>query len=164
MEQEIASIIKAVLDSAGNPMPYYHEIPQDFFSPCIFFPEPDVRTAGDTLCSYRLDFSLDIMFRAEQNNEAHRMAMNTVAVLKGAGNLVALLDESGQETGDYIRTGEMSVKVLDSCSAELSLQWVSRRPYAKAVQWASMTKVQKFIAENWPEKYISKQAPESFDS
>ena len=37
LEKEVASIIKFILDSAGNPVPYYHNMPENFVVPSVYF-------------------------------------------------------------------------------------------------------------------------------
>ena len=46
LEQEMASIIKFVLDRAGGPSPYYWNVPRHFCVPAAYFPTPEIDTGG----------------------------------------------------------------------------------------------------------------------
>ena len=62
LEQEIASAIKFILESAGRPTPYYHNVPQGFLVPAVYFPPPEIISAGDTLLTYSLEYSWYVKF------------------------------------------------------------------------------------------------------
>ena len=129
MEQEIASIIKFVLAEAGNPTPYYDEVPQDFFIPSVFFPVPELDTDGETFKTYRIRFSWFIKFFHRTTPEAYDMAMAVLTALKRARNLVPLIDTDGTETGEKLRLRDPRAKKIDSGVCQLMLEWDSRRPY-----------------------------------
>ena len=40
LEQEIASVIRFILDSVPGITPYYWDIPEGFVVPSVFFPQP----------------------------------------------------------------------------------------------------------------------------
>ena len=52
LEQEMASIIKYVLDRAGGPSPYYWNVPRHFSIPAAYFPTPELDTGGETFLTY----------------------------------------------------------------------------------------------------------------
>lgn len=58
LEQEIASIMKYVIDRAGKPAPYYWEVPAHFAVPSVYFPMPEIDTGGETFLTYYIDLSL----------------------------------------------------------------------------------------------------------
>ena len=57
IEQEMASIIKFVLDRAGGPAPYYWNVPQHFTVPAAYFPPPEIETGGETFLTYNVDYA-----------------------------------------------------------------------------------------------------------
>lgn len=159
MEQELASIIKLVLDSAGNPNPYYEHIPEHFTVPSAYFPRPDVIGGGDTLCTYRLDYTWHIVFRAATQEDAFDMAFQALVEIMRRNNKVPLIDETGQETQRVVRIGKgIRANGLDQCRAQLTISWTSRRLFRKAAQIASLEKVQRFIREwvNDPDIYLTR--------
>ena len=52
LEQEMASIMKYVIDRAGKPAPYYWEVPAHFVVPSAYFPMPEIDTGGETFLTY----------------------------------------------------------------------------------------------------------------
>lgn len=148
MEQELASIIKLVLDSAGNPNPYYEHIPELFTVPAAYFPQPEVIGSGDTLCSYRLDFALYITFRAATQEDAFNMAFQTLVEIKMRNDKIPLIDETGNETGRFIRVTKLDAKSLDQCRAQLAIYWTSRRAYRKHEELQELDRIAEFINDN----------------
>ena len=61
IEQELASIIKFVLDATDDPAPYYHNIPEDFFVPAVYFPTPEITTGGETFLTYRMEYDKTVI-------------------------------------------------------------------------------------------------------
>ena len=52
LEKEVASIIKFILDSAGNPVPYYHNMPENFVVPSVYFPSQYLRCGLQYICEF----------------------------------------------------------------------------------------------------------------
>lgn len=129
LEQEIASIIKFTLDTAGNPAPYYSEVKEDFVVPSCYFPSPEIDTDGETFCTYRLRYSWFIKLFHKTTEDAYAMALKVLLALKGARNCVPLIDTNGQPTGENLRINDPEIKKLDSGVYQLALNWDSRRPY-----------------------------------
>jgi hypothetical protein len=129
IEQELASIIKFVLEAAGNPTPYYWSVPEGFSTPSVFFPTPEIESAGETFRTYRLEYVWYLQFFHKDTNEAHSMALRVYEAIKKARNLVHLVDETGQLMRDGVRLGEPSLKNVDSGVAQLTIRFASRRPY-----------------------------------
>ena len=128
LEQEIASAIKFILESADNPSPYYYEVPEDFLVPAVYFPSPEIMTQGDTLLTYALNYSWFIMFFHEDAVSAHALGFKALNALQYYKNTVPLIDEAGALTGRGFRTKDPSLKMIDG-AAQLYLQWDSSRPY-----------------------------------
>ena len=129
LEQEIASIIKWLLDKSGNPRPYYYNVPQSFIVPAAFFPTPKIDTGGETLASYNMDYVMYVKFFANTSQEAYRLGLSALTQTRTAHNLVPLINEDGEETGAGIRINDPALKMLDDGAAQLTVSWRSRRPY-----------------------------------
>lgn len=56
LEQEIASVIRFILDSVPGITPYYWDIPEGFVVPSVFFPQPELTPLGDTFASYAVEY------------------------------------------------------------------------------------------------------------
>ena len=129
LEQEIASIIKWMLDNSGNPNPYYYAIPQSFAVPAAFFPVPEIETGGETLSSYNMDYTMFVKFFARTREEAYRLGLLATTATRTARNLVPLIKEDGEKAGSGIRIRDPELKVLDDGAAQMTVSWRSRRPY-----------------------------------
>lgn len=137
MEQEIASIIKFVLDSAGNPTPYYYNIPQNFLVPAAFFPDPDIDTAGDTLSTYEVSHVFPIKFFASTTEKAFDLASRALTAIKERRNLIPLVDFDGEQLDRGVRVRDPSAKRAGEGAVLLTIKFVSRRPYYREASTAS---------------------------
>lgn len=129
LEQEIASVIKFVLDSAGNPAPYYNEVKENFVVPSIYFPAPEIDTDGESFVSYRLQYSWYIKLFHKTTEDAYAMALKVLLAIKGARNCIPLIAEDGNPAGESLRLDDPAILKLDSGVFQLKLTWDSRRPY-----------------------------------
>lgn len=154
LEQEIASIIKYVLDRAGNPAPYYYEVPQHFLSPAVYFPTPEVTTCGETFSTYGMDYAWYIKIFHKSSHQAYSLGMRVLQAIKGNRNLIPLISENGEETGGGVRLNDPKLKTLDNGVAQLTLEWRSRRPYEKE----EAVKMQTYEIEGWknPDIYLQR--------
>lgn len=131
LEQEVASIIAFVQDSAGHLNPYYWDVPEDFERPAIYFPQPEITTGGDTLGTYASEYAWYINIFADTTEEAHDIARRVLTALKRARNYVPLLNEDGEATGKKLRLKDPGLKRGDTGVAQLTIEWTSRRSYAE---------------------------------
>lgn len=157
LEQELASIIKFVLDAADNPAPYYHNIPEDFIVPAAYFPTPEIRTGGDTLLTYRMEYDWNIHFFHATTEDAHALALKALTAIKVSRNLIPLIDMNGNLTGDGIRINDPELRKLDRGAVRLAIHFVSRRPYYAK----ESVKAQSFEIEGWrlPDIYLTPNIP-----
>lgn len=130
LEQEVASVMAFALREAGDPHPYYWDVPEDFERPAIYFPQPEIDTGGDTLGTYASDYEWYINFFADTTEEAHAIARRVLTALKRAKNYVPLLNEDGTESGKKLRLKDPSLKRGDTGVSQLTIGWTSRRSYA----------------------------------
>ncbi|MCM1530119.1 MAG: hypothetical protein NC093_09015 [Alistipes sp.] len=142
MEQELASIFSFVLKSADSPQPYYRNIPQDFAVPSVYFPVPEISTGGDTFNTYEAEYDWYIKFFHSTTQEAYSLALKALTAIKENRNLIPLLDENGAKIGG-IRIKDPDLRIVDECAVQLTIRFVSRRPYIQT----SGPKVQEFTAD-----------------
>lgn len=129
IEQEIASIIRFVLDAAGTPNPYYHAVPEQFTFPAAYFPSPEITTGGETFLTYRLEFAWYITFHDKTSEGAYALAHKALNAIMRGRCLIPLIDISGEKAVGFLRIDSASIKPLDTGAYQLSLTFVSRRPY-----------------------------------
>lgn len=140
LEQEIASIMAFALRYAGNPSPYYYDVPENFQYPAMYFPQPEIDTGGETFRTYAMHYSWYINIFHKTTEDAFAMAWKVLTALKQKRNLVPLINEDGSKAGGGLRLNDPSAKVVDTGVAQLTLAWTSRRPYdcedvQKMVEW-----------------------------
>jgi hypothetical protein len=128
LDQEIASAIAFILAAADNPKPYYWQVPQDFFVPAVFFPQPDINSDGFTLSEYSLTFSWFVKFFHKTTEDAQAVGFQVLNALQRRRNFVPLVGQNGEDTGRGFRLRDPSLRPLD-CAAQLTLIWESPRPY-----------------------------------
>ena len=134
IDQEIASIINFVLGAAPKGVaPYYYRMNEDFAVPSIFFPPPEFEAHGDTLASYKFDFTWFIPVFAKDDAEALSIAHSVANALMTRRRLVPLIGENGKTTKKGLRLNDPDARTIDKegvCgTAQLTLRWSSRRPY-----------------------------------
>jgi len=143
LEQEIASIMAFALEHADSPSPYYYDVPEDFRYPAMYFPQPEITTAGETFRTYAMRYSWYINIFHKTTEDAYALAWKVLTALKQRRNLVPLINEDGEKVtghGNKVRLDDPSAKVVDVGVAQLTLEWTSRRPYSydeaeKMVEW-----------------------------
>ncbi len=130
VEQEIASIMKFMLDHAGNPAPYYWEVPAHFVVPSIYFPMPEIETGGETFLTYGMDYTWYIKIFHRTKEKAYSLGLAVITAIQAARNLVPLIAQDGSEIeGCWVRLNDPKLEMLDGGAAQLTLNWRSRRPY-----------------------------------
>ena len=130
LEQEIASIMKYVIDRAGKPAPYYWEVPAHFAVPSAYFPMPEIDTGGETFLTYYMDYAWYIKIFHRTKEGAYALGLAVVTAIRAARNLVPLIAEDGSEVEEsWVRLNDPKLKILDDGAAQLTITWRSRRPY-----------------------------------
>ncbi len=160
LEKEIASIIKYTLDAAGNPSPYYYNIPQHFAVPAAYFPTPEISTRGETFSTYAMEYMWFIKFFHNTTQEAYDIALKALSAMKCGRNLIPLIDTDGNVTNEYVRIKDPSLNTMDTGAVQLKLEWTSRRPY----NTKTPDKMQNFDVLSWnrSELYTEKIIPEAY--
>ncbi len=129
IEQEMASVMRFVLETLENPYPYYEEIPEGFLVPAVYFPVPEIETDNDTLSAYKLTYVWNISFIHRGTREAHDMALKVMEGLKKNRNKVKIINEDGSETEKsfYVKTSRIAE--TESGTVQMTVEWESRRLY-----------------------------------
>lgn len=155
LEQEMASIIKFTLDTSGNPSPYYWEVPEHFVVPAVYYPPPEIATGGETFLTYNVDYTWFIKFFHRSSQEAYALAFPLLTAIRERRNLIPLITEAGEETNDSVRVKDPLLKLLDDGTAQVTIEWRSRRPYTPN----GAVKMQTYEVEQWtkPELYAEKR-------
>lgn len=136
IEQEMASVIHFLLKAAGNPTPYYWDIPQGFMVPAMYFPRPVIMTGPDTLETYYMDQTMYVKVFAKNTEQAMDIGRQTVRQVRQAKNLIPLIGKDGnaltEEFGksrDYVRLQDPELSSSDECTCRMIIRWRSREPY-----------------------------------
>ncbi len=130
LEQEMASIIRFVLEKSGKPSPYYWNVPQNFMVPAVYFPPPEIDTGGETFLTYNMDFAWYIKFFHNTMQGAYTLGSAVVTAIRAARNLIPLIAEDGSVIeGSWVRVNDPRLIPLDDGAAQLAISWRSRRPY-----------------------------------
>lgn len=143
IEQEMASIIKFILDNANNPSPYYYNVPQNFVVPAVYFPVPEIVTGGETFLTYNMDYSWYIVFFHKTTQGAYVLAHQTLSAIRAAKNLIPIIKSDGNiDDNNWVRVNDPTIKEVDSGAVQLAVSWRSRRPYNSASE--DITQAQSF--------------------
>lgn len=130
LEQEMASIIKFVLERAGKIAPYYWEVPEHFVVPSAYFPMPEIDTGGETFLTYSMDYTWYIKIFHRTKEKAYSLGLAIITAIRATRNLVPLIAQDGSEIeGCWVRLNDPKLEMLDGGTAQLTLSWRSRRPY-----------------------------------
>lgn len=129
LEQELASIIKFVLDNSENPAPYYYAVPEGFVVPAVYFPTPEISSRGETFSTYALEYAWFIKFFHSTTQDAYTLALNALTAIKANRNLIPLINADGEKTDEAIRLKDPGLSVVDNGAVQLKVEWASRRPY-----------------------------------
>lgn len=143
LEQEMASIIKFVLDRAGGPSPYYWNVPRHFTVPAAYFPTPELDTGGETFLTYYTDYVWYVKLFHKSGQGAYAIGSAVVEAIRAERNLVPLIQQNGSAIeGEWVRVNDPKLKVLDDGAAQLTISWRSRRPYRDTAE--DRTRAQSF--------------------
>lgn len=131
LEQELASIIKYVLDSSGNPTPYYWNIPQSFAVPAAYFPQPEIDTDRATLNDYSAEYSWYINFFDSTTQGAHEHAFKALTAIVSNRRAIPLIDTDGSPTGKIFRISDVKLRTVDDGVVQLTVNFTSYRKYTR---------------------------------
>lgn len=127
IEREVASIIRFILDNAGEITPYYNSVPANFLVPAVFFPPPEASDGADTLYSYSATYLWPITFHASTSEEAYATALLVLHELKRKRSRVPYLHDDGKKDERGMKISSAEVKLVDECVAQLLLTFKARK-------------------------------------
>lgn len=128
MNDEVGSIMAACYEL--HPVQVYTErMPQDFVIPSMYFPQPLSSDGGDTLSTYRKDYSLAIKFFAKTDEQAGGAVEHVADAIRADRFIIPLIAEDGRQTNEYMRLTRLESRVIDEGVAQLSITWTSRYKY-----------------------------------
>ena len=131
LEMEIAGIIRFVLDCAGNPVPYYHNVPEGFAVPSVFFPSPEIEFQPDTLNSYGAEYTMFVKFFHSTTEGAYELALPVFHGINAVRRTIPVYDVSGKRTAETVRIKNIQLKKADECAYQLQLDWISHIEYTQ---------------------------------
>lgn len=115
---------------ARAPAPYYYNVPQHFEVPAVYFPSPEIKTGGETLSSYGMDYIWYILFFHKTSREAYALGLEVLTAIREGRNLIPIIAEDGSKIeGSWLRVNDPELIVIDTGAAQLTVSWRSRRPY-----------------------------------
>lgn len=129
LEKEMASIARFIIESAGNPKPYFNEIMKDFVVPSIYFPPAEVRSSVFSLDSYEVGYSWFIKFFAQDKIGAYEKARVVMEQILKRRQNIPLYDIEGNVTGEKLRVKNPKIKALEDAAYQLMIEWDVVRGY-----------------------------------
>ncbi|MFP7232024.1 phage portal protein [Bacillus subtilis] len=133
MNSETGSIM-AFLYSRWPVLIYERELPDHFQIPSLYVPSPSVFEETDTVSTFKKTYSLNVKLFHLDSVQALDEADRLADAIREARNMVPLLSESGEKTGDKIRISRIETRVGDRGEAVMVIRWSSRYYYHKTKQ------------------------------
>ena len=122
IEFEVAAIYYACHDIIGI-KEYFDEIPQDFIVPCIYFPPPEVVGGAYSSSAYKSTFTMFAKVFSKTSLEASKYVSEILQSISKLKNKVALVDESGNKTGVYLRLENLKSNKVDDGVYQIEFTW-----------------------------------------
>ncbi|PKJ57775.1 MULTISPECIES: phage tail terminator family protein [Bacillus] len=132
MNQEVGSIM-GYLYKLYPVQVYEEEIPQDFAVPSLYFPPASTVDGTDTVSTFQKAYVLNVKLFHENAQKAHNEAERIADTLRSNRGIIPLMQESGEDTGDFIRLSRIETRVSDGY-ATIVLNWTSRYWYEREEQ------------------------------
>jgi len=123
--------MKFLIEAADSPHPYYHNIPENFLIPAIFFPQTIINSRGFTLGTYALEYSWHIKFFAKDTQLSQAMAFASANAIQYTRNRIPIIDVSGNLTDNFLRLKAPSIRPVSDGVVQLSLSWESSHYYKR---------------------------------
>lgn len=133
LEQGAGSVITYLFDAAQEALGketlasyIYNGVPAGFQRPSVYFPVPELDYEPLTLDAYTRLCILYVLFFGRTLDEAHMLASAAQMKVHRARSKIPLLNEKGEATDRFVRTKNVSVRVIDSGAhiVQLALTWM----------------------------------------
>ncbi|MCM1228036.1 MAG: hypothetical protein NC320_11555 [Clostridium sp.] len=128
LEKETASVIKFVTDATGGATPYYHNMPENFAVPSVYFPSPEIIGGNDTFSTYSAEYTMFINFFHSSTELAYELALPVLNKIEAVRRIIPIFEETGKATGKYVRIKNVELKKADECVYQMQVDWICRRP------------------------------------
>ncbi|WP_456270344.1 phage portal protein [Bacillus sp. JZ76] len=129
MNQEVGSIM-GYLYKLYPVQVYEKEIPQDFIVPSLYIPPASTVDGVDTVSTFQKSYVLNVKLFHKNAQEAHNEAERIADTLRSKRGLIPLIQESGEDAGDFIRLSRIETRISDDY-ASIVLNWTSRYWYER---------------------------------
>ncbi|MDP8527901.1 phage tail terminator family protein [Bacillus subtilis] len=129
MNQEVGSIM-GYLYKLYPVQVYEKEIPQDFVVPSLYIPPASTVDGVDTVSTFQKSYVLNVKLFHKNAQEAHNEAERIADTLRSKRGLIPLIQESGEDAGDFIRLSRIETRISDDY-ASIVLNWTSRYWYER---------------------------------
>ncbi|RXM10802.1 phage portal protein [Bacillus subtilis] len=129
MNQEVGSIM-GYLYKLYPVQVYEKEIPQDFVVPSLYIPPASTVDGVDTVSTFQKSYVLNVKLFHKNAQEAHKEAERIADTLRSKRGLIPLIQESGEDAGDFIRLSRIETRISDDY-ASIVLNWTSRYWYER---------------------------------
>ncbi|MGN2620259.1 phage tail terminator family protein [Bacillus stercoris] len=133
MNSETGSIMAFLYSQWSVPI-YERELPDHFQVPSLYVPSPSVFEETDTVSTFKKTYSLNVKLFHHDSVQALDEADRLADAIREARNMVPLLSESGEKTGDMVRVTRIETRVGDRGEAVVVIRWSSRYYYHKTEQ------------------------------
>ncbi|OIR62877.1 phage portal protein [Bacillus sp. FMQ74] len=133
MNSETGSIMAFLYSQWSVPI-YERELPDHFQVPSLYVPSPSVFEETDTVSTFKKTYSLNVKLFHHDSVQALDEADRLADAIREARNMVPLLSESGEKTGDMVRISRIETRVGDRGEAVMVIRWSSRYYYHKTEQ------------------------------
>ncbi|MEC1547392.1 DUF6838 family protein [Bacillus rugosus] len=133
MNSETGSIMAFLYSQWSVPI-YERELPDHFQVPSLYVSSPTVFEETDTVSTFKKTYSLNVKLFHHDSVQALDEADRLADAIREARNMVPLLSESGEKTGDMVRITRIETRVGDRGEAVMVIRWSSRYYYHKTEQ------------------------------
>jgi len=129
LEQELASIIRMVLDAAGQVTPYYNNIFEKFAVPSIFFPIPEKDSWSNSLSSYEISYMWFLKVFAADTQSADEIASNVLEHIVSNRNRIPLYNMDGSLNGKSLLVKVPKLRNIEEGIVQIQIDWSCIRAY-----------------------------------
>lgn len=116
---------------------YDKEVPKNFEVPSLYFPIPTIITGNDTNMTYEKTFSMSVkLFHLDPviANEKAEMIADEISAKK---NVVPIVEEDGELTGDFIRLTQLETRPGEEGFTVIVIGWDINYHYSRK-EWPSI--------------------------
>lgn len=108
----------------------FHNMPEQFKVPAIYYPNPTVTSNNDTLSSFLLTYSWFVKIFAASTEDAYEIAAQIQRDLCGDRFSIPIKNDDGSMDGNrHIRIKRLEIKQIDDSVYQVYLLWEERVQY-----------------------------------